>query len=94
MLGEQNCTITVRQIGGYLFFTLWLDDTLIAENAIILPSVYTLQSKAAAFSGNFLMLDTKDAEQRDTPAWSGLGDRWRLYWLSPETMAELAGAAQ
>lgn len=85
LLGDQECTIQVRQIGERLYLSLWVDDTAIAQNAIILPRVPVLPGGAAGFEGNFLMVDTQSKwEAQGIPDWEGLGERYMLYYVTAE----------
>ena len=51
-LNEQDCTIQVRQLGDYLYLTLWVDSTLIVENAICMPIEPIVQGSVSGFTGN------------------------------------------
>lgn len=88
-LNEQDCTIQIRQLGNYIYLTLWVDSTLICENAICLPIVPIVQNSQSLFSGNLLIVDTtaKAYTQHD-PDYSELGSRYLLVYGTDEELKQ------
>ena len=92
-LNEQDCTIQVRQLGDYIFLTLWVDSTLIVENAICMPLIPIVQGSVSGFTGNLLMVDTSaDVTHQELPDYTELGDRFRLAYLTDEEAEQYVDA--
>jgi hypothetical protein len=79
-LENQPCSIELRQNGGTLYFSLWVNDTAIVlshtcrdRSLLLIGLAYT------GFAGNFLFIDS--AGETD-PYWTGLGDRYQLVYLT------------
>ena len=87
-LEEQDCTIQVRQLGNYTYLTLWVDSTLIVENAICMPGVAVLQGYIQEFSGNFVLVDSSDPENQQLSDYTELGSRFLLLYLAEEEINE------
>lgn len=87
-LEEQDCTIQVRQLGNYTYLTLWVDSTLIVENAICMPGVAVLQGYIRGFSGNFVLVDSSDPENQQLSDYTELGSRFLLLYLTEEEINE------
>lgn len=88
-LNEQDCTIQVRQLGDYLYLTLWVDSTLIVENAICMPIEPIVQGSVSGFTGNLMIVDTSsDSTHQSLPTYEQLGDRYRLVYLTAEEVAQ------
>jgi hypothetical protein len=91
-LNEQSCTITIRQLGDYVYMTLWLDSTLIEENAICMPLQLILQSSnAKQFNGNFTFVDTtSDSDHQSNPNYTDFDTRFKLVYLTADEVASYA----
>lgn len=88
-LEGQDCTIQIRQLGEYLYMTLWLDSTLIRDSAICMPMVAIIQGSVANFKGNFVIVDsTSDTLQQGDPSYEELGERFKLLYLTDDEVAE------
>ena len=87
-LEEQDCTIQVRQLGKYTYLTLWVDSTLIIENAICMPGVAILQGYIQGFSGNFVLVDSSDPENQQLSDYTELGSRFLLLYLTEAEVHE------
>ena len=87
-LEEQDCTIQVRQLGNYTYLTLWVDSTLIVENAICMPGVAILQGYIQGFKGNLVLVDSSDANSRHVSDYTGLGSRFLLLYLTEAEVHE------
>ena len=92
VLGSQNCSLRVytRQstaesmaaVGGMaLFVDLAVNEQIVASGIIAREGTLLLRYPRLGFDGDLLFIDMQgDAD----PQWSGLGDRWRLLWLSTD----------
>lgn len=87
-LEEQDCTIQVRQLGNYTYLTLWVDSTLIVENAICMPGVAILQGYVHGFRGNFVLVDSSDPNNQQLSNYTELGSRFLLLYLTEEEINE------
>lgn len=87
-LEEQDCTIQVRQLGNYTYLTLWVDSTLIVENAICMPGVAILQGYIQGFNGNFVLVDGSDPNNQQLSDYTELGSRFLLLYLTEEEINE------
>lgn len=87
-LEEQDCTIQVRQLGNYTYLTLWVDSTLIVENAICMSGVAILQGYVHGFRGNFVLVDSSDPNNQQLSNYTELGSRFILLYLTDEEINE------
>ena len=88
VLDDQNCTIHIYWRWGRCFMDLSVDDTEIFTGAICQNIQAVNQSPSIYFAGLFYFFDTLGDV---APQWDGLGDRWRLFFLSAgETLASAA----
>lgn len=87
-LEEQDCTIQVRQLGNYTYLSLWVDSTLIVENAICMPGVAILQGYVHGFRGNFVLVDSSDPNNQQLSDYTELGSRFLLLYLTEEEINE------
>ncbi len=78
-LGGQSCSIAIRENGGNLYFNL-----LVSNSPIIVGSICRNRQRLLVgleyrgFIGDFVFVDSQGDEQ---PSYTGLGDRWQLYYL-------------
>lgn len=87
-LEEQDCTIQVRQLGNYTYLTLWVDSTLIVENAICMPGVAILQGYIQGFKGNLVLVDSSDHNNQQLSDYRELGSRFILLYLTEAEVNE------
>ena len=87
-LEEQDCTIQIRQLGNYTYLTLWVDSTLIVENALCMPGVVILQGYIQGFKGNFVLVDSSDPNNQQLSDYTELGSRFLLLYLAEEEINE------
>lgn len=79
-LDNQNCQIGLRQIGVALYLSLKCNEQTIVENIICNNSVLLPISESENdFKGKLVFHDTFGKED---PNFEGLGDRFKLYYLS------------
>lgn len=76
-LNGQNCTISLKQMGSYLYLGLAVDSFVICEGAICQEAAEIIQSPSPYFKGSLFFIDT---EGSNPPDWSGLGARYRLIF--------------
>ena len=86
ILNNQNCYITLRQLGDYIYATLRVDNNVIFSNVIcninaplnVYPSPY--------FTGILQFYDEKGTEK---PHYSELGSRWKLKYRASRLPGEV-----
>lgn len=90
VLNEQNCTIQIKQLGDYVYLSLWLDDTLIRDSAICLVGQFIIQGTKTAFNGNFTFIDsTSPANDQSQPDYNQFADRFKLLYLTDSEVEEI-----
>lgn len=77
ILNGQNCFITLRQMGDFIYMNLRVDNTVIYNNLICDVNRVINIYPDANFSGKFFFVDTKGKVK---PEYSGLNSRWLLYY--------------
>ena len=90
VLDNQECTIQLRQIGDDFYFSLWLDDTVIVQNVICLPSRPILTNVSPyRFKGNFILFDsTSPLDHQSKAHYAELGSRFILYYATQTEINE------
>lgn len=81
LLNEQECDITLRQMGSRIYATLSVEDELIFENVICGNACPLNGFEVLNFSGVLFFLDQNGS---DAPQWEGLGSRWKLYYATQD----------
>ena len=92
VLGGQNCSLRVytRQSeassmvgvnGAALFVDLAVNEVAVVSGIIAREGTLLLRYPRLGFVGDLLFVDMQGAAD---PQWTGLGDRWRLVWLSAD----------
>lgn len=77
ILNGQNCFITLRQMGDFVYMSLRVDNTVIYNNLICDVNRVINIYPDANFAGKFFFVDTKGKVK---PEYSGLNSRWLLYY--------------
>lgn len=77
ILNGQNCFITLRQMGDFIYMSLRVDNTVIYNNLICDVNRVINIYPDANFTGKFFFVDTKGKVK---PEYSGLNSRWLLYY--------------
>lgn len=77
ILNGQNCFITLRQMGDFIYMSLRVDNTVIYNNLICDVNRVINIYPDANFAGKFFFIDTKGKVK---PEYSGLNSRWLLYY--------------
>lgn len=81
VLGGQNCVIGLRQIAENLFMDLTVDDEVIFTGRICQNDFPVNLYRSRFFSGYLFFEDQLGSEK---PEYSGLNDRWKLYYIPEE----------
>ena len=85
LLGGQSCVINVYQLDYGLFMDLYVSGQLITSSNICQNLNRIVRRLYLGFSGDFVFQDTQGD---DDPAYTGLGSRFLLWYLSA---SELGG---
>ena len=89
-LDDQDCTIALYQRGRRLYLDLTVSGRIVRQGAICEPGVGIPHGGTDAFRGRLYLVDLRSQPgQQAAPQWQGLGDRWRLYWLSPDEVQQV-----
>lgn len=80
-LNGQNAEISVRQIGNAMMASLWIDDEVVFENSICGHMAPLGQFDSVLFSGVLVFVDQLDTLD---PIWDGLGERFKLFYVSED----------
>lgn len=92
-LDEQDCTLAVYQRGERVFMDVSVGESVVRRGAICMPGMGIVQGAQSAFAGQLYMVDEDSTPDRQSPPhWTGLGTRWRLYYLTEAELAALEGA--
>lgn len=84
-LDGQNCTIAVYQRDERLYLDLDVGRTPIRRGALCIPYAPIIAG-STSFRGQLYIADVlSPANAQTTPNYSGLGTRYKLYYLTEET---------
>lgn len=86
VLQDQDCTIQIRQIGDYVYFSLWSGDTLICQNRLVVTGLKILQNSPFDFIGDFVFLDAQDETGAENPNYEQFEDRFILIYLESQDL--------
>lgn len=78
-LGDQPCRIDVYQKSTGLYLDLYVADRAIVIGVLCRDRNVLVVDTYRGFTGDLTFYDTQGAND---PSYEGLGDRWRLVWLS------------
>ena len=94
-LDGQMCTLHVFERSGFMYLDLTLGRALLAQGMLCQPTTPILPPVLKGFSGNLCVIDTAAASEssQESPEFPGWGTRWKLYWLSPDDITEMAEAS-
>lgn len=73
----QPCIITLRELGGRQYFSLFIDGAPICQSVLIVNNERIVNAAYTGFTGEFAAVDTVGNEP---PNFLGWGDRWRLVF--------------
>lgn len=78
VLANQNCVITLRQIGSRQYLSLSINGAVICENVLLVASSPIVQAAYLDFVGELAVIDLTGANE--APAYTGWGNRWQLLF--------------
>lgn len=88
-LDGQPCRISLYQKGDYFYMDLAINGVTIVQGRMVLNGVWIVRYAYLGLSGDLFMADTMGTD--DSPAYDGLGSRYRLYYATADEVT--AGAA-
>ncbi|WP_289365959.1 phage baseplate plug family protein [Pantoea stewartii] len=86
-LGEQSVTLRIFQRSTGLYIDIGVGDFWIAQGVICLNGNRLVRYPYLGFSGELFFADTKG---NDDPDYSGLGDRFLLFYATAQEMSAAA----
>lgn len=78
VLANQNCIITLRQLGDRQYLSLAVGGTVICENVLLVAASPIVQAAYLSFVGELAVIDLTGANE--APAYTGWGGRWQLLF--------------
>ena len=90
-LGGQACTIRVFERAGFMYMDLTVRRTKILKGTLCQPTTPIIPKTVRGFSGQFYVIDdaAATAGSQESPAFSGWGTRYKLYWLPDGELVEM-----
>lgn len=88
-LGEQPCTLDVRQTSFGLFINVTVNQTRIVAGVICQNLNPIVRSTYLGFVGDLVFYDTQGT---DNPVYTGLGSRFLLMYVETTDAADVAAA--
>ena len=85
ILNQQDCTIHLYVRGDYLYLDLEIAQEPFFYGAICLDRTPVLPVQKETFNGNFLFIDILGSLP---PEYTKLNDRYKLYYLTNDEVAE------
>lgn len=82
-LGNQSCRIRLHQRSTGFYIDLWENDAPVMQGVICLNCTRLVRYPYLKFAGDLVFVDTLGTND---PAWSGIGDRFKLYYLTDEEL--------
>jgi hypothetical protein len=86
-LNSQACILNVYQTAYGLFMDLYVGNALVVCGVICENLNRIVRSRYLGFSGDLVFVDVQGMPQQD-PVYTGLGSRFVLVYLPPETLPE------
>ena len=86
VLGDQNCVVTVRQIGTALYLSCVADDESICDGHICNDREPIPSWETNRFDGKFVF---QDSIGKKHPSYEELGTRFQLYYMTAEEWRQL-----
>ncbi len=80
VLGGQQCRITLTTLSTGLFLSLWVNGAPIKVFQQCVDRCLLIRLSYLGFVGDLAFMDTQGTED---PEYSGLGERWVLFYVSP-----------
>ncbi len=85
ILNGQQCTIRLMQRSTGMYIDLYKDSIPLLSGVKCLNGNKIVRYKYLGFSGELFFTDLSGTED---PEWSGLGERWRLWYITDEEKGE------
>lgn len=82
-LNNQECEIRLAQRSTGLYLDLTVDSAPCLQGVLCLNGNKIVRYRYLSFSGELFFSDLSGSAD---PDWSGLGDRFKLYYLAPEEL--------
>ena len=81
VLADQNCVISLRQLGESLYASLKVDENVVFEDLICNDRIKMPTFSTTLFQGHLMLIDLLG---REHPNYKYLGDRMVLVYLSED----------
>lgn len=83
-LGSQPCRLRLHQRSTGFYLDLQVDDVPVMQGVICLNCTRLVRYPYLRFQGDLVFVDTLGT---DNPEWDGIGERFKLYYLTPEELS-------
>lgn len=83
-LNGQSCQLKIYQRGTGLYMDLYINGDARMQGVLCLNCNFIVRYSYLGFSGDLVFVDTQGISD---PEWSGVGSRYRLYYLTAEEIA-------
>jgi len=87
VLSEQSVTLAIRQTDYGVFMDVYKSGTLVIGGVICEVMNRIVRSTYLHFDGDFFWQDTQGS---DDPDYSGFNDRWLLFYVTPDELAQIS----
>ena len=84
VVAEQNCEITLRTIGGAMYFSMSVDGVDFINSRVCRNGVTLVPTSYLGFKGNFTFVDYRG---NNDPTYDLLNDRYFLIYLEESDFA-------
>jgi hypothetical protein len=85
-IANQDCSLKIYQRRYGLFFDLYANDVLVIGGVLCHDRVRLVVSEYLGFVGDFTFVDSRGT---DDPVYTGLSDRFQLWYLSADDLTTL-----
>jgi len=85
-LDGQPCRIALYQKGDRFYTDLSINGVVIVQARMVLNSVWIVRYAYLGLVGDLVMFDTMGTD--DGPNYDGLGTRYKLYYATPDEIAD------
>lgn len=83
VLGDQNCTISIKKRGRHCYFSLTVNGIDVVQNVICLCGNNLVPYKSQYFDGSIIFIDMSG--HYSTPNYEEFGTRYRLVYIPYRT---------
>lgn len=88
-LGGQNCTLNIYQTAFGLLMDVYVGSQLIIAGVLCLNATLIVRDAYRGFIGDFAWYDVQDLNDPQDPAYTGIGTKFQLSYLSATDIASL-----